>query len=765
MADDDKNTVMIHVGDSSDEDRQGGDGIDIMDLGGGADTASGGGGGFNIILGGGGADNLTSDGYHDVVLGGSGDDTITVNGFCAIVRGGSGADTIYGFDNASSIETLRGDGGNDTIYGRAGWDTIYGGAGDDVIDGGAGRDKIVGGEGDDTLTGGSGADIFYFWEGHGTDTVTDFNVAEDKIYLRYFDKTITWDQLSTEITTVTDENNVVTGVQIDLSDWGGGTVVLEGVTSVSDLTEDMFYLDTIAGGDDDDTISGGTDNDTMSGGGDGDSDTFAFDEGHGNDTITDFDTANDKINLRCFDASITWEQLQAAMTAVVDDPNTTEVDETATVIDLSAWGGGTITLEGVTSTDLTADNFVLDTLHGKDGSNDRIKGGTSDDTMSGGTGADTFYFYRGHGDDTITDFNTTEGDVISLRCLGGEITWEELQAAFTAVEDDTSTTNVDETATVIGLTDWGGGTITLEGVSSSTLTADMFNLPDGSSARYIVGNSEDETLTGSHGRDLIFGEEGNDTISGGKGNDRLFGGEGDDSLDGGEGDDLLMGGEGDDTLIGGAGEDMLIGGEGADTLTGGDDADTFVFGEDNGADTITDFTVDEDTIDLSAFVEITQFSDLTIADNSDGNAVIDLSGQGGGTITLTGVSTSDLDGDDFALYQNTYTGTEAAETLKGGAGDDTITGLGGDDTLTGNAGEDTFVFASGHGSDTITDFTVDEDTIDLSALSGITGFSDLDGKITQSGDDTVIDLSGHGGGTVTLQDFTSTDLAADDFAF
>ena len=602
MADDDTKTVTVHVGDSSDEDRQGGDGIEVMDLGGGADTASGGGGGYNIVLGGGGADDLTSDGYHDVVLGGSGDDTITVNGFCAIVRGGSGADTIYGFDNAWSIESLRGDGGNDTIYGRAGWDTIYGGAGDDFIYGGAGKDKIVGGEDDDTLTGGSGADIFYFWEDHGTDTVTDFNVAEDKIYLRYFDETITWDQLSTKITTVTDENNVVTGVQIDLSDWGGGTVVLEGVTSVSDLTEDMFYLDTIAGGGGDDTIFGGTDDDTMSGG--AGADTFYFYEGHGDDTITDFSTTDgDSIHLTCFDASITWEQLQAAFTDIVDDPTTTGVDETATVIDLSAWGGGSITLAGVSSGDLTADNFVLDTLDGEDNSDDRIKGGTSDDTMSGGTGADTFYFYKGHGDDTITDFSTTEGDVISLNCLGGEIAWEELQAAFTAVEDDTSTTNVDETATVIDLTDWGGGTITLEGVSSSDLTADMFNLPDGSSERYIVGNSEDETLTGSHGRDLIFGEEGNDTIGGGEGNDRLFGGEGDDSLDGGEGNDLLMGGEGDDTLIGGEGDDMLIGGEGDDTLTGGDDADSFVFGEDSGTDTITDFDTANDKIHLTSFSE------------------------------------------------------------------------------------------------------------------------------------------------------------------
>ena len=762
MADDDTKTVTVHVGDSSDEDRQGGDGIEVMDLGGGADTASGGGGGYNIVLGGGGADDLTSDGYHDVVLGGSGDDTITVNGFCAIVRGGSGADTIYGFDNAWSIESLRGDGGNDTIYGRAGWDTIYGGAGDDFIYGGAGKDKIVGGEDDDTLTGGSGADIFYFWEDHGTDTVTDFNVAEDKIYLRYFDETITWDQLSTKITTVTDVNNVVTGVQIDLSDWGGGTVVLEGVTSVSDLTEDMFYLDTIAGGDDDDTIFGGTDDDTMSGG--AGADTFYFYEGHGDDTITDFSTTDgDSIHLTCFDASITWEQLQAAFTDIVDDPTTTGVDETAVVIDLSAWGGGSITLAGVSSGDLTADNFVLDTLDGEDNSDDRIKGGTSDDTMSGGTGADTFYFYKGHGDDTITDFSTTEGDVISLNCLGGEIAWEELQAAFTAVEDDTSTTNVDETATVIDLTDWGGGTITLEGVSSSDLTADMFNLPDGSSERYIVGNSEDETLTGSHGRDLIFGEEGNDTIGGGEGNDRLFGGEGDDSLDGGEGNDLLMGGEGDDTLIGGAGDDMLIGGEGDDTLTGGDDADSFVFGEDSGTDTITDFDTANDKIHLTSFSETITWSQLsgkietvTDASNTVTGVQIDLSDWGGGTVTLEGVtSVSDLTADHFVLDQ--IVGSDGS--------DDELQGGTSDDTMTGGTGSDTFVFASDHGSDTITDFTDGEDTIDLSAFTDITGFSDLAGKITQSGNDTVIDLDDFGGGTVTLQDFTSTDLGANDFAF
>ena len=185
-----------------------------------------------------------------------------------------------------------------------------------------------------------------------------------------------------------------------------------------------------------------------------------------------------------------------------------------------------------------------------------------------------------------------------------------------------------------------------------------------------------------------------------------------------------------------------------------------MFRADSGDDTITDFTAGTDKIDLSAIVSITGLDDLSYCRSGD-DVVLDLSDHGGGTITLTGVSTSDLSSSDFIFYQNTYTGTEAAETLAGGAGDDTITGLGGDDTLTGNEGADTFVFASGHGSDTITDFTDGEDAIDLSAFTSITGVDGL--TVTQSGNDTVITIPG--GGTITLQEFTSTDLTDEDFVF
>ena len=445
--------------------------------------------------------------------------------------------------------------------------------------------------------------------------------------------------------------------------------------------------DTLTGGAGDDTLIGGEGADTLTGG--ADADTFVFGEDSGNDTITDFDITQDKIHLTSLDQTVAWEQLQSKITTVTDpnDPNTV----TGLQIDLSEFGGGTITLEGITSvSDLSADMFVLDRIVGEDDSDDVLQGGTSDDTMTGGTGADTFVFSEQSGDDTVTDFSITD-DRIDLSAFDVSLTWEQLQAAMTQVEDDADTTDADETATVIDLSSFGGGTITLEGIDKDDLTADMFILDD---------------------------------------------------FAGGDGDDTIEGGTTDDTLTGGAG------------------ADTFVFNQESGDDTITDFTAGTDKIDLSAFVRMQWIGDLEFSrDGSD--LVIDLGHHGGGTITLQNVSLNDLSSSDFIFYEDTYTGTAGAETLAGGAGDDTITGLGGDDTLTGGEGADTFVFESGHGDDTITDFTDGEDTIDLSAFTSITGFGDL--TVAQSGNDTVITIPG--GGTITLQDFTSTDLDAADFAF
>ena len=124
----------------------------------------------------------------------------------------------------------------------------------------------------------------------------------------------------------------------------------------------------------------------------------------------------------------------------------------------------------------------------------------------------------------------------------------------------------------------------------------------------------------------------------------------------------------------------------------------------------------------------------TAADDTlSGQAGDDVLLGGPGADTLSGGAgddTLDGQGDDDTLY-----GDGGDDTLYGGAGNDDLYGDGGDDVLTGDGGADTFVFAAGHGADTITDFTPGEgDRIDLSAFADLAGFASL--TLTADGDAT-----------------------------
>ena len=130
---------------------------------------------------------------------------------------------------------------------------------------------------------------------------------------------------------------------------------------------------------------------------------------------------------------------------------------------------------------------------------------------------------------------------------------------------------------------------------------------------------------------------------------------------------------------------------------------------------------------------------------------------GEGTITLTNFNKDGLDADNFVF---SIVGDGDSDTIDGGAGNDIIDGGGGNDSLTGGADADTFVFGTSHGNDTITDFTDGEDTIDLSALTGITQFSDL--TVTAEGNDVVINT---GQGTIRLEGAEFNDIDEDDFVF
>jgi Ca2+-binding RTX toxin-like protein len=118
---------------------------------------------------------------------------------------------------------------------------------------------------------------------------------------------------------------------------------------------------------------------------------------------------------------------------------------------------------------------------------------------------------------------------------------------------------------------------------------------------YIDAKGGNDIVDGGQGNDIIHGGAGNDILNGGVGDDTLDGGSGNDSLKGGNGQDDLQGGDGDDSLDGGDGNDVLDGGTGADTLTGGAGRDEFKV---EAGDTVTDFDIEEDKIDLDDIYNI-----------------------------------------------------------------------------------------------------------------------------------------------------------------
>lgn len=94
-------------------------------------------------------------------------------------------------------------------------------------------------------------------------------------------------------------------------------------------------------------------------------------------------------------------------------------------------------------------------------------------------------------------------------------------------------------------------------------------------------------------------------------------------IDGGAGNDILVGKEAKDTLKGGDGEDSITGGGGNDELSGGGDSDTFNFVDDNGADSITDFTTNEDKLSFDGISGITATAGTAVAADAAAQNVSD----------------------------------------------------------------------------------------------------------------------------------------------
>ncbi|MCB1357963.1 MAG: hypothetical protein KDK53_16230 [Maritimibacter sp.] len=135
----------------------------------------------------------------------------------------------------------------------------------------------------------------------------------------------------------------------------------------------------------------------------------------------------------------------------------------------------------------------------------------------------------------------------------------------------------------------------------------------------------------------------------------------------------------------------------------------------------------------------------------------DLSGNRGNDILLGGSGNDVLSGSWGKDWLDGQTGNGA---LKGGGSQDRLAGGTGDDYLAGGSSPDTFLFQTGWGVNTITDFDAIgrvHDTLDLSGLVSIRNWRDLQrNRLEADGDEIVID--GRNGDLIVLKNVDLADL-------
>lgn len=242
----------------------------------------------------------------------------------------------------------------------------------------------------------------------------------------------------------------------------------------------------------------------------------------------------------------------------------------------------------------------------------------------GGFGSDTYLFGRGDGQDAINndsdayngyaDPDITKRDVLQFKAgiLVGDVALSR--------SGDALIVKINGTTDQVTISNYFIG----DGVSTRTWAVEQIKFNDGTI--WDVATVKAMMLSSATvGNDTIIGYATNDTINGLAGNDTMYGRDGDDALNGGADSDILYGE---------AGNDNLNAGTGTNTLTGGAGKDVFEFTTTGHIDTITDYNVVDDTIQL----ENTVFSALTTAGTLAADQFV--------------IGTHALDTNDFIIYNN-----------------------------------------------------------------------------------------------------------------
>jgi len=207
----------------------------------------------------------------------------------------------------------------------------------------------------------------------------------------------------------------------------------------------------------------------------------------------------------------------------------------------------------------------------------------------------------------------------------------------------------------------------------------------------------------------------------------------------------VIGGSGNDTITGNTADNQIAGGGGNDRITLGTGADIVVYTSGGGFDTVTDFSLAQDRIDLTAFSSATVTAAFNGRTSSSGGTLISLSSGEG--VVLLGISPGQLTMANLILASNSNAiyGSSAADRMDGTNGSDELHGLGGNDYILGYAGND-FLYGD-DGDDTI-DGGAGNDAMDGGAGGDVFYVTNGDSVVGGTGRDTIIVVDALGTGYI-----------------
>ncbi|WP_010226677.1 beta strand repeat-containing protein, partial [Pseudomonas donghuensis] len=640
------------------------------------------------IYGFGGTDNLSGGAGADWIFGGAGNDVIVGAANDRLLDGGTGTDTLNVgsvFINTSDSQianieniqltaasgvlilnaqtesfTIFGTSGADQIVTGSGNDTIFGTDNDTLLDGGTGTDTlgtgpnftstsdgqitgienvligtaatlnlsnqtegftITGSSGVDTITGGTGADSIS--AAGGNDII---NGAQNDTLL---DGGTNTDTLNVSANFTSTSNAQIANIENVTLTVSGLTLNLGNQTEAFNINGSSG-VDNISGGSGADTINGQAGNDTLTG--NGGADQFRLRTNGGTDTITDYTDNIDKIGF-----------LGGAVTGGVG-------------FTTAGSSAGTALL----SADFQTRNSISNINNNDDNKIDLIDASsqtTSQITTGTGGGATNTY---------VIVFNSTTGK--------GEI-WFDTDWSNTASRVQVATLN--NVTTLAGVANITASDIVVHdsilgpaGVAGSPInlgltdavthadvtTVSISGLPagwtlnqgtDNGNGTWTVDQSSLDTLTVTTAADFVGARVLPVTMTW-------------TNADGTVESEVIR-----DNVEAYAPGSPIFALSADDNLTGSSSADLFVFAQPIGNNVIHGFDAAADKIDLIGFTGVTGYADLSIANDANGDALVNIgSGQ---TVTLKGVDAADLCEANFQFDVDPLTNNAGTLSIADGA--------------------------------------------------------------------------------------------------